>query len=80
MGLQKGKSVHRQDGGGGKKKREMEGLVMRKVREGLCLIVWGGGGGVGREGAEAVICGVIIIAGNLSVCVCLSERRRDEEI
>lgn len=56
----------------------MEGLVMRKVRVRLCLIVCGGGdGGVRwgskdcKVGAEAVVCGVIIIAGNLCVCVCV---------
>ena len=48
--------------------------------------MWEGGEGDEREGAEAVVCGVIIIAGNLCacvrvcVCVCLRERRRDEEI
>lgn len=53
----------------------MEGLVMRKVRVRLCLIVCGGDGGVGGSkdcmvGAEAVVCGVII-AGNLCVCECV---------
>lgn len=35
-----------------KKKGEMEGLVMRKVRERLCLIVCGRGGEVGMRGWE----------------------------
>ena len=77
-------SMHRQDGGG-KRERESERERERKERgrdgrighaqgkrEALFDCMWGGGEvrGDGREGAEAVVCGVIIIAGNL-VCVCV---------
>lgn len=54
----------------------MEGLVMRKVRERLCLIVCGGGwlggdGGMEGRGPKLSSVGLIIIAGNLCVCLCV---------
>lgn len=75
------------NGGGEKKKREMEGLVMRKVRERLCLIVCGGGVGgdegmVGR-GPELSSVGLLLLQ-PIFMCVCVyvsggGERKRKRE-
>ena len=56
-----------------KKEGEMEGLVMRKVRVRLCLIVCGGDGGevgIGRRGLKLSSVGLLLLQA-IFVCVCV---------
>lgn len=66
----------------------MEGLVMRKVRERLCLIVCGGGdgGGVevvmwgwGRRGPKLSSVGLLLLQA-IFVCVCVFVFVREKEM
>lgn len=72
--------MHSDNGGGKKKKKggEMEGLVMRKVRVRLCLIVYCGGDGrrdggkvrIGRRGPKLSSVGLLLLQA-IFLCVCM---------